>query len=222
MDDTTIQPEESLAVQDIPEVIDTSNSTNQLGRKSIPEVLLEERRQYTLGLQMSGIAYPTIVKELNSRNRIKGWGEVSLQMVSRDIAAYYRQNQVTDLEDYDHLDNLRTAMVYQVEKIIEKMSLHVYDKNYKWKPFEYMTALAELHRAQNNLMEMQNWHLGNKNPTSVHLETNHITQIFDKAAMDLLSTPKPVIQELNDLFDASLNKLNDDPDITVTNSINDV
>ena len=215
MDDTLITDSNDVAIM-------PQQQVTSIGRKPISTALLEERRQHTAALKLAGMSYQTIVKDVNNRSKVKGWGEVTLLTVIRDISAYYRANKVVDLEDYDYYDNLRTAHIHQIEKVIEKMSLHVYDKKYKWKPFEYMAALTELHKAQVNLTEIQNWHLGNKNPQSVVLETNHITQIFDKAAMDLNFTPKPVIEELNNLFEESISKIEDDPELVVSNSINDV
>lgn len=192
------------------------------GRKAISDTVLKERREYTVSLNLMGMSNSTILRQINSMAVQKGWGEVSLRTVELDIAAYFRENRVLSIQDYDHKDQLRTAHVLQMKKVIEKMSLHIHDKQYKWKPFEYAAALTELHKMLMDLAQVENWNLGDVKPATINLQQNNITQVWEVASIDVKNTKPETIAGLSKMFDESIARTEVDPDLIVNDSITDV
>lgn len=200
----------------------TEDKNSKRGRKSIPEVVLQERREYVVALSIMGMSASTIQRQVNADAARKGWGEVSLRTIELDIAAYFRANRVLSIQDYDHKDQLRTAHILQMKKVIEKMSLHIHDKQYKWKPFEYAAALTELHKMLMDLAQVENWNLGDVKPTTINLQQNNITQVWEVAGIDVKNTKPEAIAGLSKMFEESIAKTEVDPDLIVNASITDV
>jgi hypothetical protein len=54
-------------------------------------------------------------------------------------------------------------MFAQQEHIIEKASVFISDKDKKWTPFEYMSALKELYAMRQQLIENKNFNDSKRN-----------------------------------------------------------
>lgn len=181
-----------------------------LGRKSIPESLLEDRREYTVGLKLAGMSSTTILKQVNALSPTKGWGEVTRQTVDRDIAAHFRKNRALNIQDYDHLEQMRSALLAQVELNIEKMAFHIANKKEdEWKPFEKADSLEKIHKMRMDYAELQNWNLGRKNPL-IAIQQNNINNIFDAAVVDLENTKPSAIRKLENLIDDTIAQLKEE------------
>jgi DNA-binding ferritin-like protein (Dps family) len=176
------------------------------GRNSVPLKAVEARREYTIGLKLAGVSMATILKQLNTLAPVKGWGIVSRRTVERDVADYFRKNKPLSQQDYDHLDQLRTAFLAQMEITIEKASLHMAKNKKNWKPFEYMAGLESLHKMQMNYAEAQNWNLGKQN-INVNIQQNNINNIFEAAAADLETVKPEAINDLVSYLDKTISKM---------------
>lgn len=180
-----------------------------MARSTLPSSIVQARKDYEVKLKLAGLSSATITKQINAEAKSKGWLPVSLHTVDRDIAEYFRKNQVLQTEDYDHLDRMREALLAQMEISMEKLAMHVaskqkgrllYDKTGKpvqvdsWKPFEMADALEKLHKMQMNFAELQNWNFGRKN-LNVNLTQNNINAVFESADSYLNKTKKSVKNE---------------------------
>jgi len=137
-------------------------SEYQRGRKSIPKGILEARREYSVGLRSAGVNISQILIDINGLSRERGWGEVSLRTVERDIAKYYKERISITPEDKKNFFALRRAHLAQMELTIEMISVYIMGKR-DWKPFEYPKALDRLSRMQMRYAELQNWNYTKKN-----------------------------------------------------------
>jgi len=162
------------------------------GRKSIPMSLIRERRIFEVGLKRACLATATIQRQTNALAVSKNWGTVSKRTVELDIAKYYRENKVLTTSDYDHLEQMREALLEQMELNIERASLNIRDKKKKWKSFEYQAAIDSLNRLQMSYMETQNWNLGRKN-MNVNIGAVSVQNIFDSASADMLKAPPKAV-----------------------------
>lgn len=197
----------------------------QQGRNAIPASLLKERREYTMGLRQAGISIETIVKDINNKDTVKNWGTVTRRTVERDIARYYRENTALQVDDYDHLDQLRESHISQMEKIIEELVLHIRSKEETmidpntgkpkvittWKPFEKIQALKELFRMYMDLAEVRNWNMGRQNPR-IALQQNNINAIFDIASTEMEKAAPAKIEEFVKVLRSAINEMEDDLD----------
>lgn len=193
---------------------------SNVGRKPIPETLLKERKDYTVSLKIAGMSTATILKMVNSKAVVKGWGEVTRLTVERDIADYYRKNRVLTAEDFDHLDNMRQSIIDNMEVNIEKMILHI-KGNKNWKPFEYITALVELNKMYMNYAELQNWNLGRKN-MFLAAQQNNLNVIFDDANREMKSADNQTLKQFKDIVGELLNNTPQDTEIKVIDNVNDI
>jgi len=178
------------------------------GRNSIPLPLLEARREYTVNLKLAGVSTSTIEKQINNQAPLKGWGTVTRRTVDRDIADYFRKNRPISVEDYDHLDQMRSAFLASMELTIEKASMHMAKAN-EWKPFEYMSGLESLHKMQMNYAELQNWNLGKQN-ININIQQNNINAVFEAASLELETVKPEVLSELVGFIDQAISKIEND------------
>ena len=171
-----------------------SEEPTKTGRKSIPMSLIRERRIFEIGLKRAGLATATILRQTNALAVTKGWGTISKRTIELDIANHYRRNKVLTTQDYDHLEQMREALLEQMELNIEKASLHVRDKKRKWKAFEYQAAIESLNRLQMNYMEVNNWNLGRKN-SNISIGAVNVQNVFDAASVDMMKAPPKAISK---------------------------
>jgi len=147
---------------------------NKRGRKSIPKELLGARREYIAGLRSAGVNNPDIRGKINDLAEDKGWGEVTLRTIERDIAKFYKERDLLTPQDYEDFFCLREANLAQLELIIEKMSVYIIKKK-NWQPFEHANALSKLFKMMVKYMELQNWNYSKKNMDFDfrHRKSNH-------------------------------------------------
>lgn len=164
----------------------------EAGRKPIPSELLKERREMAVSLKLAGLATETIRQRLNMLSRSKGWSEVTLRTVERDIASYYRENRALKFEDIQHALALRESHVARIELIIENMFQHVneHDKADDWARGEKVKALKSLSQMLKDYTELQGWDLSKQNISKVIVNNNLIKgrnhlEMFDRASEDL-------------------------------------
>jgi hypothetical protein len=174
-----------------------------------PLSLVEERRNYAVSLKIAGLSIESIQKQVNAQAASKGWKEVTRRQITQDIADYYRKNKSLTVQDYDHLEQKREAHIDQIEKTIEKLSIHIARKKpNEWKPFEYAEALAQLHKMQMNLAEIQNWNYGRINQFNVNISHNNPNKMFEDAGNELLHRSKPgAVKELANFLQHMIDKI---------------
>jgi hypothetical protein len=186
---------------------------SKVGRKSIPKELLEERRNWAVGLKLAGLSINSILKQVNLQADIKGWGDVTRRTIERDIADYFRKNRALTVQDYDHLDQMREALLAQMEAAIEKLSLFIANKptgpdgkRRDWKPFEYVDAMEKLFKMQMSYAELQNWNLGRKNPF-ITFQQNNLNTVFDSANVELEIAQPEAIKALVAGIEEAIDKM---------------
>jgi len=180
---------------------------SKAGRTSLPDVIIEQRREYEVMLKQAGMSTATIMKQVNSEAKARGWLPVSARTIALDIADYYRKNRVLKVDDYDHAEQMRESLMDSLEINMEKMAIlintkdrskTVYDINQKpikiggWKAFEKADALEKLHKMQMNYAELQNWNYGRPNFT-VNIQQNNLNMVYDDAAQELQKQPPETI-----------------------------
>jgi len=202
----------------------TLENPKKIGRNSIPITLVNERREYEVMLKQAGMSSATILKQINSEAKTRGWGVISQKLVDKDIANYYRTNRVLSIQDYDHSDQMRAALLTQMEINMEKLSVHIantnkarilYDSQGKpiqiggWKPFEYADALEKLHKMQMDYAEVQNWNLGRPS-LLVNIQQNNINNMYDSATTEFRKEKPVVIREFLEGLDLLEKKLREE------------
>jgi len=175
------------------------------GLKMPPLSLIEERKDFEVSLKLAGMSITSIVKQVNIQATIKRWGEVSRQMVERDIADHFRKNRVLTIQDHDHLENMRSVLLEQIELNIERMALHIANKK-DWKAFEKQDAIEKLHKMHCSYAEIQNWNLGRKNPL-VAFQQNNINNVYDIASADLQNVKTESMNKMINYIDGYIEEL---------------
>jgi len=162
------------------------------GRKAIPVEVLQKRRRTAVELYTVGLSIAAIQRRINTEDKKENWGQVSYRTVERDIASFYRDNQIVASEDFDHLDQMRRAHLAGMEQTIEKLAIHIINtsKSDSWKPFQLEKALETLHKMRMDYAELMNWNLGRKNPL-VAVQNNFNLQGSQEAAHSELRGAKP-------------------------------
>jgi hypothetical protein len=196
----------------------------KIGRNSIPVSLVNERREYEVMLKQAGMSTATILKQVNAEAKNRGWGIIGQKIVEKDIANYYRTNRVLSVQDYDHADQMRSALLTQMEINMEKLSLHIANNNKArllydgagkpvqvggWKPFEYADSLEKLHKMQMDYAEVQNWNLGRPS-LLVNVQQNNINNIYDGATSEFRKEKPVVIREFLEGLDLLEKKLREE------------
>ena len=174
-----------------------------MATRGVTQSNIQKRREYAVNLKLAGLSIDTILKQVNGKDPVELWGVISRQALEKDIAEYFRRNKAGSLENFDHADRMREAHIAQMEKVIERLAIHIAQTK-KWKSFEYADALEKLMKMQNTIVEIQNWNLGRLNPSVVIHQTN-IQQVFESASIHNKKTPNKLkvelIQMLSDIKD---------------------
>ncbi len=128
------------------------------GRKAIPASLALERREFVGLMKQSGLKTRTIQDKINAMANQKGWGVVSERTIERDWE-YYRENLIMAESDLSYWQAMREAHFAQMENSVEKMSLHIEEKdsNESWAPFEKPKAILTLNRMLMDYAELRGW-----------------------------------------------------------------
>jgi len=135
------------------------------GRKSIPEDLLKARRDTTIKLKLMCLSNESVKNRLNDMSKVRGWGEVTLRTIERDISTYYREYKPNQLEDIEYTLSLREITASQIEQTIEQMFDLISEKNIKndWVLGEKEKALKVLLGMIMDYAEFQGWNFGKPN-----------------------------------------------------------
>lgn len=128
------------------------------GRKPIPASLVLERREFVGLMKQSGLKTRTIQDKINAMADQKGWGIVSERTIERDWE-YYRENLIMAESDLNYWQAMREAHLAQMERSVERMSLHIEEKDNdkSWAPFEKSKAILTLNRMLMDYAELQGW-----------------------------------------------------------------
>lgn len=171
--------------------------------------LRRERQDYVVSLRIQGLSIATIVQMVNGEAEGRGWNKVSRRTVEQDLAQFYRENNASSLEEYDHSEQMRKAHLASMDATIEKLSVHIRTTK-NWKPFEYVNALDTLQRMQRDYAEIENWNLGRKNP-EVTVNNFSIQNTFEGAQRAMQRSHPAAIAAALSMIDNALHAMDEDP-----------
>lgn len=180
------------------------------GRPSVPKELLEKRNQFMVDMRRMGFSLPTIRKLVNGRSNIEGWGTLKNdRSVQKVFSAHYKAQKLAPTYHQEFMEALKETAYEQQEYLIEKGMVQFHkqleDKNYKWKPFEFIGFLEGLGRMRQQTIENHNWNESKANPSAII--NNNMLNVFDESRKKLLSEAKPrEISEIIDLIETSIDE----------------
>lgn len=183
--------------------------------------LNKKRREYVIGLKMAGLATSTIVRQANLKDKLLHWGESTERSVIKDIHDYYQENRVLEAKDYKYLDSLRQVHIDSMERTIEAHQMFISNfekdtkdsngkiikKGRKFKPFEFISAIKELHRMKMDYAEVMNWNMGRRNPFAEVSATKLLQDNYLDAGVHLSIAPTDVIKSLVAALDVAMNSV---------------
>ncbi len=183
------------------------------GRKSIPASLLRARRDTTIMLKLNGFSNETVKKRLNTMAEHRGWGEVTLRTVERDISSYYKENQPNNLKDIEDTLSLRGILGAQMETTIEQMTDLISEKNIakSWVKGEKEKALKILMKMLKDYASFNGWDMGQHNFSKITLITDWLksrneNSMWDKASEQLDEMSEEDRSEISDVIDQIIAK----------------
>ena len=215
-----LQPTTKFAIENAPEVRSalSAMAENANGKTlAVPMTLeaKEERNKYIVGLAMLGLTTRTILDNVNSQSVARGWNALKSEgEVTRIVGKHYQAvRETSGMATAEMEMALKEAAYDSMQKTLEEMIMYVKKrsssrkKEDKWRAFEYMSALSEIAKLKQLLVENRNWNGSRTNPALLQIQQNTLQMnVYERGASSLLEAKRtPEMQSLIDTLKKSIN-----------------